>query len=532
MKNLENKQNRIINITLNCLLSTLVSLLILSCSRDSSYSSVIDKAGSLLEEYPDSALTILYWLNEKDLSDSEKALYNLTKSAAFYESSIKQSDLAIVRAISFYEKKKDKERLMRSYYYMGVVSEDNGDVMQAQNYLLKALDIAESSENYLFQGKINDHIGMLYARQEMYEYSIPYFNKAINLSRKVVDTELLAYSLRDIARAYSCLAGSMDLALAAYEEAFALSDDIIRISMLSEMGSLYTKLGEYDKAETSLQQALANEDLIENKSSVYISYGTLLFETGSLDSARYYMNEAIYSNKISTIKEAYNYLMLIEQKDGNLKKMSELFEYFHMMYSKYEEEKRSEMIAYMENLYSYNKLEKELADSTLKHAKQRMVSGVIFVITLFVCIILFYFIYQKNREIKKQKERFRNWEERFSRQSDEKMFEQLIHSEIYRKFHYAGATWKPKSEDWNELSIIVDKTYNNFTYNLKELLPSLTEMELMVSYLVKIGISPGRIAVFLNTSIQGISMTRSRMYEKITKEKGTTVKFDEFIAKL
>ena len=514
------------------LLSTFILLILVSCGlRDSSYSSVIDKAGSLLEEYPDSALTILYWLNEKDLSEPEKALYNLTKSAAFYESNIRQSDLAITQAIRYYEKKKDKERLMQSYYYMGVISDDNGDVMQAQNYLLKALDISERFDNYILTGRINEHIGMLYVRQEMYEYSIPYFIKAISLSRKVGDTELLAYSLRDIARAYSSL-NSMDSALAAYEEAFDLSTDKIKISMLSEMGSLYTKLGEFDKAYVVLQQALANEELIEDKSSVYISYGALLFETGSLDSARYYMNEAIYSNKIRTIKEAYNYLMLIEQKDGNLKKMSELFEYFHMMYSKYEEEKRSEMIAYMENLYSYNKLEKELADSTLKHAKQRMVSGVIFVIILFVCLMLFYFIYQKNKEIKKQKERFRNWEERFSRQSDEKMFEQLIHSKIYRKFHDAAASWAPNSEDWNELSIIVDKTYNNFTYNLKELLPSLTEMELMVSYLIKIGVAPGRIAVFLNTTIQGISMTRSRMYEKITKEKGTTVKFDEFIAKL
>ena len=530
---MKNPENNRIRIFCNFLLSTLMLLVIVSCGRcDSSFSSVIYKAGSLLEEYPDSALTILYWLNEKDLSDPEKALFNLTKSAAFYESNIKQSDLAIARAISFYEKKKDKERLMQSYYYMGAISEDNGDVMQAQNYLLKALDIAEIFENYLFQGRINDHIGKLYVRQEMYEYSIPYFNKAISLSRKEGDTELLAYSLRDIARAYSFLAGSMDLALVAYEEAFALSNDKIKISMLSEMGSLYTKLGEYDKAYVVLQQALTNEKLLEDKNSAYISYGALLFETGRLDSARYYMNEVLYSNKIRTIKEAYNYLMLIEKKEGNLKRMSELFEYFNLMYSKYEEEKRSEIIAYMENLYSFNKLEKELADSNLKHAKQRMVSGVIFVIILFVCLMLFYFIYQKNKEIKQQKERFKNWEEKFRRQSDEKLFEQLIHSKVYRKFHDSGAFWTPNSEDWNELSIIVDKTYNNFTYNLKELLPSLTEMELMVSYMIKIGVAPGRIAVFLNTTIQGISMTRSRMYEKITKEKGTTVKFDEFIAKL
>jgi len=529
MKIPENNQKRVIR---NCFLSILMLLIVLSCGRNSIYSSIIDEAGLLLYEYPDSALEILNSLNENNLSDSENALFSLTRSAAFYESNIKQSDLAIARAIRYYEKKKDKERLMQSYYYMGVISEDNGEVLQAQDYYLKGLAVGEESENYLIAGRINNQIGMLYTWQNMYEYSIPYFNNAISLSRKAGNTKLLASSLRELARAYSLLYNSSDSALIAYEEAFTLSDDIKRNSMLSEMGLLYTKLGEYEKADVLLQQALLNEESFEVENSKYVSYGALLSATGRLDSARYYLDKALSSHKMQTIQDACYYLALTEKKDGNLKKMSDFFEYYLIARAKYEEEKRSETIAYMENLYSYNKLEKELADSNLKHAKQKMVLSVFSVVILFVCIMLFYFIYQKNREIKKQKERFRNWEEKFRRQSDEKLFEQLIHSEIYRKFHNAGATWIPKSEDWNDLSIIVDKTYNNFTYNLKELLPSLTEMELMVSYMIKIGISPGRIAVFLNTSIQGISMIRSRMYEKITKEKGTTLKFDEFIAKL
>ena len=532
MKFSENKRNQIIRIVHNGLLSTIAFLFFLSCNQGSSYSNMIDKAGLLLDEYPDSALIILNSLNEKSFSDSEKALFRLTKSAALYENDIKQSDLAIAGAIRYYEKKNDKERLLQSYYYMGGISEDYGEVLQAQKYYLKALEVGEGSENYFLLGKINNHIGMLYTLQYMYEYSIPYFNNAISFSKKGGNAELLAYSLRDLARVYTCLNDSIDLALLIYEEAFSLSNDEIRNSMLSEMGSLYTKRGEHDKANVFLQQALLSEESFEDKNRTYISYGAFLLNTDRLDSARYYLDKALSSHKFRIIQDAYYYLMLTEKKDGNLEKMSEYFEYFWIVRTKYEEEKRSETIAYMENLYNYSKLEKELADSTFRHAKQRMVFAIFSVTILFICIMLFYFIYQKNKEIKKQKERFKNWEEKFSRQSDEKLFEHLIHSEIYRKFHNAGASWAPNSEDWNDLSIIVDKTYNNFTYNLKELLPSLTEPELRVSYLIKIGILPGRIAVFLNTSIQGISMIRSRMYEKVTKEKGTTIKFDEFIAKL
>jgi hypothetical protein len=457
MKFSENNKDQIVRFAHIGFLSIVVFLFFLSCDRERSYSSVIDKAEDLLAEYPDSALVIINSLNEKNLSNSEKACFNLTKSAAFYENNIKQSDLAIAKAIHYYEKKEDKERLMQSYYYMGVISEDNGDVLQAQNYYLKALAVGEDSENYLIPGKINNHIGMLYVWQNMYEYSIPYFNNAVSLSRKAGNTKLLAYSLRDLARAYTFLYNSTDSALIAYEEAFALSDDIIRNSMLSEMGLLYTELGQYDKANVLLQQALVNEESFEDKNSTYVSYGALLLGTDRLDSARYYLDMALSSHKMYTLQDACYYLALTEKKAGNFKKASDFFEHYLIARTEYEEEKRSETIAYMEKLYNYNKLEKELSDSNLKQAKQRMTFGLFSITIIFVCIMLLYFIYQKNKEIKKQKERFKNWEEKFSRQNDEKLFEQLIHSEIYRKFYNAGASWTPNSEDWNNLSIIVDQ---------------------------------------------------------------------------
>jgi DNA-binding CsgD family transcriptional regulator len=64
------------------------------------------------------------------------------------------------------------------------------------------------------------------------------------------------------------------------------------------------------------------------------------------------------------------------------------------------------------------------------------------------------------------------------------------------------------------------------------LLPSISDVELKICYLKKINIPPGKISSILNISIQAVSMARSRMYEKITKKKGTTAKFDNLISEI
>lgn len=505
-----------------------------SCGeRRSSYHDILSEAESTLESFPDSTVLMLGNVDNDKLSKSDHALYNFLTAAVKYKNDEKQSDSVITEAVKYYESTGNKERLLQTYYYIGSITEDNGEVLRAQDYYLKALDVGKESMNYHILGKTANHLGMLYTWQKMYEYAIPYLKLAVEYNQEAGNIRGQAYSLRDLGRTYSILYDeSPDSAIYYYEKVLELSDGEMRHFVLSELGSLYRKKGDYEKAYVCLYEVLANEEDEHDRYSTYITYGALLLYTNKTDSARYYLEKAIESEDVRILKGAYYYLAIAEEKVGNKAMAADMYKLFWESRKKYEKELRTETIAQTENLYNYNRTQRELAEIKLEQLKHNMIMYIVAVILVLLCILSGFYMYKKNQEIKQQRERFQNWKDKYEIQRNEKeLLEQITHSAIYRKFH-DGRPWTPGAEEWGNLASVIDETYNNFTYNLKVLLPSITDMELKVCYLIKINLPPSRIAAILNTSMQTISMIRSRMYEKITDEKGSTSKFDNLISKL
>ena len=507
-------------------------IIFFSCNKTSSYHYILNDAELFLETFPDSTLSLVKVLDDvQDLSKSDRALYNLLTAASIYKIGETQTDSIIAEALKYYESGNNMSRLLQSYYYIGGIMEDNKDVLSAQSYYLKAIDIGKNSDDFFILGRIYNHLGMLYTWQNMHEHSVPYLKNAIFFHRQANDVLGLTFSLRDLARTYSVLYESVDSALNYYKEALIISDDNIRVSMLSEIGSLYTKNGEYDKAYLYLQEALIKEPYSDDKNSTYIAYGALLLSTNKLDSARFYLNKALSSDDNRILQGAYYNLILTEKKAGNSAKVIDLLEPFWESLNKFEKEQYSETIANIESFYNYTNREKELSEIKFRQLRLNSFMLVCFVILFFICVLLIIRIYRNNKEIKKQKEKFENWKETYiSRRDEGILLEQITHSVIFRKFH--DEHFNPCSEDWIDLMVLIDKTYNNFTYNLKGLLPNISDLEIKISYLIKIGLQPGKISLLLNTSTQTVSMTRSRLYVKITGKKGTASKFDDLISKL
>lgn len=114
----------------------------------------------------------------------------------------------------------------------------------------------------------------------------------------------------------------------------------------------------------------------------------------------------------------------------------------------------------------------------------------------------------------------------------------LKQSGIYRKFHSVqkegeeekGEEKKIKisSSDWQELNKAIDEAYNQFSQRLQELYP-VTDIELKVCLLLKIGLSPLQIAIITIRSKQAISSIRKRLYKKLFNDDGNTDQLDSFI---
>ena len=78
-------------------------------------------------------------------------------------------------------------------------------------------------------------------------------------------------------------------------------------------------------------------------------------------------------------------------------------------------------------------------------------------------------------------------------------------------------SWRPGPEDWVRLA--------DFTKRLQALV-NLTDKELKIACLTKVKVQPTVIAWLFSCSLTDISMTRKRLYERITGERGSAPMFD------
>lgn len=86
-------------------------------------------------------------------------------------------------------------------------------------------------------------------------------------------------------------------------------------------------------------------------------------------------------------------------------------------------------------------------------------------------------------------------------------------------------SWRPGPEDWVRLYWAIDLAHANFTKRLQERV-YLTDKELKIACLTKVKVQPTVIAWLFSCSLTDISMTRKRLYERITGERGSAPMFD------
>ena len=86
-------------------------------------------------------------------------------------------------------------------------------------------------------------------------------------------------------------------------------------------------------------------------------------------------------------------------------------------------------------------------------------------------------------------------------------------------------SWRPGPEDWVRLYWAIDLVHANFTKRLQALV-YLTDKELKIACLTKVKVQPTVIAWLFSCSLTDISMTRKRLYERITGERGSAPMFD------
>lgn len=117
-----------------------------------------------------------------------------------------------------------------------------------------------------------------------------------------------------------------------------------------------------------------------------------------------------------------------------------------------------------------------------------------------------------------------------SEEEKEKRQAELQNADIVAFFRQSPSHKELTPAKWDALKQAIEQASPHFTARLLDRHSSLTPQELHVCYLRKVGVSPKKIADLLVCSRQNITMIRTRLYEKLCKQKGTAKDFDAFIA--
>lgn len=114
----------------------------MTCCSESHEQLLLNKAESLMEQYPDSAFDLLKSIDKSALdSKRARARYALLMSMALDKNYIDTTTFDVLQpAIDYYLKKGTPDEKLRTYYYQGRIYQNQGDRDNALNSFVKSTD--------------------------------------------------------------------------------------------------------------------------------------------------------------------------------------------------------------------------------------------------------------------------------------------------------------------------------------------------------------------------------------------------------
>ena len=124
------------------------------------------EADGLMEEHFDSAWTILNAIDTAAISsEANRAYYALLYAQCQYKQYIYETDDSLIStAVDYYTRHDDRRKLMRSYYYRGLIHMTNNAYAKSVSDVVMAERLARRLEDTLFLARTNETLADLYNR--------------------------------------------------------------------------------------------------------------------------------------------------------------------------------------------------------------------------------------------------------------------------------------------------------------------------------------------------------------------------------
>lgn len=524
-----------------CIFMTLEGL---SCCT-SNIEPKLKQAEGLLSTAPDSAYTILNSINHpEDLSELEYATWCLLITQAIDKSYREHTTDSLIHiAVRYFSKHRDKDRLAIALYTRGRVERELKMNDKASRSFVEAIDLLDGSGEYKLQYLASSQIGHLYAYSHMADKAFEAYKQCMDFATYAKDSTAIAYANAYIGRVYG-LQKNWDESKKCYKKAINIARKVnsilpLRLA-LNELAATYAYTSQYDSTYYYLTQLLELPNTPQDNTSIYLNIGNICRLTDNFDLAIYHLNKALNTSNLYTKKSTYECLAYLHEEDQKYKKAIEYYKLFTAC---------NDSILQIENRKNLAEVEQKYQNEKLKSSLQKAVFGgvtLLFIIVFVIFInmwkhkkeILKYYeeienirtLIKENEELKEQKA---NLYVQLSKSQENLVKHKIIEErgEVYPDILIRIEKTKSlDNSEWEDLFIIINAMHNQFTKRIKANYPQITNNELIIYCLLKLGYSRKEISDILDISEDAVQkrLLRSRVHF-YDHEKWRRGEFEEFI---
>ena len=185
-------------------LALLAALCLTACTRPAAVPE-LDTADSLMEQRPDSALTLLRRIDTLRLSaQHDRARYAMLLSMALDKNYIDLKDFHVLQpAIDYYEDHGTPTEQMRTFYYQGRIYDNAGNMSKALQTYLKALERGKESNDIPTKARTYSAQIQPYEQLMAFDKAIEAGKKALICNRQAGRIESYALNLNHLVSTYT-----------------------------------------------------------------------------------------------------------------------------------------------------------------------------------------------------------------------------------------------------------------------------------------------------------------------------------------
>ena len=309
--------------------SILMSVSLSSCSS-SVKSPLLLSADSLMEIYPDSALSILESISSpQKLPRADRALYALLLTQARHKNYIALGDDSLIKtAVEYYGDKKKSVRAAKAHYYWGATYLEKGYTSFAVDEYLTAIRLMPVRDEFL--AMIYDNLADCYEKDDLYDIAIEAYRQAYQI---LEGGSQQTYLLRGIAR-ICLLQNKKDSALLYYQKAldYALAeqDSSLIGALYHDLAMVYNEKKDYVQADKYVSKAMIMQG--DDAVNVCLSKAQIMLNLNKLDSASYFFSKNIDQLNIYGKAVCYDGMHQIAKKRGEWKIATENMDAYRVLY--------------------------------------------------------------------------------------------------------------------------------------------------------------------------------------------------------